>query len=34
METFTLCIARSDITETLDAVTKTGLLILAETGEN
>ena len=29
--TFTLCIVTSEITETVDAVTKTGLLILAET---
>ena len=28
--TFTLCIVTSEITETVDAVTKTGLLILAE----
>ena len=30
MVTFTLCIVTSEITETVDAVTKTGLLILAE----
>ena len=28
--TFTLCIVTSEITETVDAVTETGLLILAE----
>ena len=28
--TFTLCIVTSEITETVDAITKTGLLILAE----
>ena len=28
--TFTLCIVTSEITETVDAVTKTGLLTLAE----
>ena len=28
--TFTLCIVTSEITETIDAVTKTGLLILVE----
>ena len=30
--TFTFCIVPSEITETADAVTKTGLLILAEIG--
>ena len=30
MVTFTFCITTSEITETVDAVTKTGLIILAE----
>ena len=30
--TFTLCIVTSEIIEAVDAVTKTGLLILAEIG--
>ena len=33
MVTFTFCITTSEITETVDAVTKTGLIILAEIRE-